>query len=112
MPHAAVNGTNIYYHESGHGLPVVLMHGFPLDHRIWHNQVHDLSARLPGDHAGPARFRTLNRAAAVSPSRRWPRIYISCSRRFTRCRACWADCPWAATLRWRMSGNMPRRFAG
>ncbi len=43
MPHAAVNGTNIYYHESGHGLPVVLLHGFPLDHRIWHNQVHDLS---------------------------------------------------------------------
>jgi 3-oxoadipate enol-lactonase len=43
MPHAAVNGTNIYYNESGRGLPVVLIHGFPLDHRIWHNQVHDLS---------------------------------------------------------------------
>ena len=43
MPHAAVNGTNIHYHESGHGLPVVLLHGFPLDHRVWHKQVHDLS---------------------------------------------------------------------
>jgi 3-oxoadipate enol-lactonase len=43
MPQAAVNGANLYYHESGRGLPVVLIHGFPLDDRIWHNQVHDLS---------------------------------------------------------------------
>ena len=43
MPHATVNGTNLYYHESGHGLPVVLVHGFPLDHHIWHKQVHDLA---------------------------------------------------------------------
>jgi pimeloyl-ACP methyl ester carboxylesterase len=43
MPHAAVNGTNLYYHESGTGLPVVLVHGFPLDHRIWRKQVHDLA---------------------------------------------------------------------
>ena len=43
MPHAAVNGTNLYYHESGRGLPVVLVHGFPLDHHIWHKQVHDLA---------------------------------------------------------------------
>lgn len=43
MPHAAVNGTNLHYHESGHGLPVVLVHGFPLDHHVWRHQVHDLS---------------------------------------------------------------------
>ena len=43
MPTAAVNGTNLYYHESGRGLPVVLVHGFPLDHRIWQKQAHDLA---------------------------------------------------------------------
>src|SRR5579872_985927 len=43
MPHATINGTKLYYHEAGHGLPVVLLHGFPLDHRVWHHQVHDLS---------------------------------------------------------------------
>jgi 3-oxoadipate enol-lactonase len=43
MPHAAVNGTKLFYHESGRGIPVVLLHGFPLDHRVWHNQVHDLA---------------------------------------------------------------------
>jgi 3-oxoadipate enol-lactonase len=43
MPNLNVNGANIFYHESGHGLPVVLLHGFPLDHRVWHAQAHDLS---------------------------------------------------------------------
>jgi 3-oxoadipate enol-lactonase len=44
MPIQSVDGTNLYYHEAGKGLPVVLVHGFPLDHRIWQAQVHDLSA--------------------------------------------------------------------
>ncbi|HEX4054089.1 MAG TPA: alpha/beta fold hydrolase [Tepidisphaeraceae bacterium] len=44
MPTQSVNGTNLSYHEAGHGLPVVLVHGFPLDHRIWHAQTHDLAA--------------------------------------------------------------------
>ena len=44
MPHATVNGAKLYYHESGRGLPVVLLHGFPLDHRIWHKQLHDLAS--------------------------------------------------------------------
>jgi 3-oxoadipate enol-lactonase len=43
MPHALVNGTKLFYHEAGRGLPVVLLHGFPLDHRVWRHQVHDLS---------------------------------------------------------------------
>jgi pimeloyl-ACP methyl ester carboxylesterase len=43
MPHLNVNGANLFYHESGHGSPLVLLHGFPLDHRVWHKQVHDLS---------------------------------------------------------------------
>ncbi len=44
MPVQSVNGTKLSYHEAGHGLPVVLVHGFPLDHRVWHAQIHDLSS--------------------------------------------------------------------
>ena len=43
MPTRTVNGTTLFYQESGRGLPLVLLHGFPLDHRVWHKQVHDLS---------------------------------------------------------------------
>lgn len=43
MPHLNANGANLFYHESGYGLPVVLLHGFPLDHRVWHTQVAELS---------------------------------------------------------------------
>ena len=36
MPARNVNGTSIYYEESGSGAPaVVLLHGFPLDSRVW-----------------------------------------------------------------------------
>ncbi len=44
MPIQSVNGSNLYYHESGKGLPLVLLHGFPLDHRVWQAQVHDLAS--------------------------------------------------------------------
>ena len=43
MPTQFVNGTNLSYNEAGKGLPVLLVHGFPLDHRIWKAQVHDLA---------------------------------------------------------------------
>jgi pimeloyl-ACP methyl ester carboxylesterase len=44
MPHISVNKVNYFYHEAGHGLPVVLLAGFPLNHQIWKNQVHDLAS--------------------------------------------------------------------
>jgi pimeloyl-ACP methyl ester carboxylesterase len=44
MPIQSVNGSNLYYHESGKGVSVVLLHGFPLDHRVWRAQVHDLAS--------------------------------------------------------------------
>jgi pimeloyl-ACP methyl ester carboxylesterase len=43
MPTASIQGSHFYFHESGHGVPLVLVHGFPLDHRVFHKQVHDLS---------------------------------------------------------------------
>lgn len=43
MAKAQANGATIYYTEQGHGLPVILVHGFPLDHRIWKHQVDALS---------------------------------------------------------------------
>jgi pimeloyl-ACP methyl ester carboxylesterase len=43
MPEKSVNGTTLFYEERGAGLPVVLMHGFPLDGRIWSGQLDALS---------------------------------------------------------------------
>lgn len=34
---------NLHYTDQGEGLPVVLLHGFPLDHRIWRDQIAALS---------------------------------------------------------------------
>ncbi len=34
---------NLHFVEHGEGLPVVLLHGFPLDHTIWRDQVDALS---------------------------------------------------------------------
>ena len=44
MPHLSINKVNLFYHEAGHGMPVVLLHGFPLNSQIWKHQVHDLSS--------------------------------------------------------------------
>jgi 3-oxoadipate enol-lactonase len=33
----------LHYIEKGHGLPVVLIHGFPLDSRMWQGQIEDLA---------------------------------------------------------------------
>lgn len=41
---ALVNGINLAYDDSGSGIPVVLLHGFPLDRRMWHPQIMALSA--------------------------------------------------------------------
>jgi pimeloyl-ACP methyl ester carboxylesterase len=43
MPEVNINGQNISYAERGRGLPLVLVHGFPLDNRIWESQVANLS---------------------------------------------------------------------
>jgi pimeloyl-ACP methyl ester carboxylesterase len=36
---AAVNGTRLYYEVAGSGPPLVLIHGFSLDNRMWQEQV-------------------------------------------------------------------------
>lgn len=38
-PHA----TELYYYEQGRGQPVVLVHGWPLSHRMWESQITALS---------------------------------------------------------------------
>jgi 3-oxoadipate enol-lactonase len=37
--HITVNGLKLFYEDAGEGTPLVLLHGFPLDHRMWSNQV-------------------------------------------------------------------------
>lgn len=37
--HAAVNDTQLFYEESGDGEPLILIHGFALDHRQWDDQM-------------------------------------------------------------------------
>ena len=43
MPDVKINGQTISYAEKGRGLPLVLVHGFPLDNRIWESQIANLS---------------------------------------------------------------------
>jgi 3-oxoadipate enol-lactonase len=43
MPNLKVNGASIHYSEHGNGVPVVLLHGYPLDHRVWHHQSRELA---------------------------------------------------------------------
>jgi pimeloyl-ACP methyl ester carboxylesterase len=45
MPRKTVNNVTFHYVERGHGSPLVLVHGFPLDSRIWDAQVEALSDR-------------------------------------------------------------------
>ncbi|MFI6058318.1 alpha/beta fold hydrolase [Streptomyces sp. NPDC051286] len=37
--HAYGDTVNLYYEESGTGRPVVLIHGYPLDSRLWTHQI-------------------------------------------------------------------------
>jgi 3-oxoadipate enol-lactonase len=41
----SVSGFGSYVTERGKGRPVVLLHGFPMDHSIWDHQIETLSAR-------------------------------------------------------------------
>jgi 3-oxoadipate enol-lactonase len=39
-----INGVNLLVEEQGQGNPIILLHGFPLDHQMWRLQVEALSA--------------------------------------------------------------------
>jgi pimeloyl-ACP methyl ester carboxylesterase len=43
MPNKTINGVSICYQDRGRGAPVVLVHGFPLDSRMWEAQIEALS---------------------------------------------------------------------
>ncbi len=43
MPTVNINGHQIHYLEKGQGRPVILVHGFPLDHRVWAGQIDALA---------------------------------------------------------------------
>ena len=36
---SGANPTELYYYEQGQGKPVVLIHGWPLSHRMWESQI-------------------------------------------------------------------------
>ena len=61
MPSRVIENDYWWYEEKGRGLPVVLLHGFPLDRRIWISQLDDLSAAariITPDLAGFGRSRS------------------------------------------------------
>jgi 3-oxoadipate enol-lactonase len=43
---ADLSGTRLHYVMSGEGPPILLLHGFTLDHRIWRRQIEGLSSRF------------------------------------------------------------------
>ena len=43
MPELMLDGASVFYMEQGQGRPVVLVHGFPLDGRMWEGQLAALS---------------------------------------------------------------------
>ncbi len=43
MPQVKIGPHSLHYEERGQGMPVVLVHGFPLDRRIWQAQLEGLS---------------------------------------------------------------------
>jgi pimeloyl-ACP methyl ester carboxylesterase len=45
MPHARVHGVNLFYEETGHGLPLIFVHEFAGDYASWHLQVRFFSRR-------------------------------------------------------------------
>src|SRR5262245_62932806 len=45
MPTKTINGVNVCYQDRGRGAAVVLVHGFPLDSRMWEAQIEALSDR-------------------------------------------------------------------
>ena len=58
MKSLSVNGTELWYVDRGAGLPLLLVHGFPLDHTMWAGQIDALAGgqRVPdgrGYWAGP-----------------------------------------------------------
>lgn len=45
MKSIQIRGTEVWYAEAGSGTPLVLVHGFPVDHSMWHGQIDGLAAR-------------------------------------------------------------------
>lgn len=45
MPTLSIRGVKIAYEESGEGLPIVFIHGFPLSKRMWAPQISALSRK-------------------------------------------------------------------
>ena len=43
MPYARVNGNMLFYREAGEGPLAVFVHGFPLDHSVWLDQLKGLA---------------------------------------------------------------------
>ena len=48
MKSASVNGTELWYVDRGAGVPLLLVHGFPVDHSMWAGQINGLG-RQSGD---------------------------------------------------------------
>lgn len=43
MPYARVNGNMLFYREAGEGPAAIFIHGFPLDHSLWLDQLKGLA---------------------------------------------------------------------
>jgi pimeloyl-ACP methyl ester carboxylesterase len=46
MPRIHLNDIQLYVEDQGHGPPLVLVHGFPLDHTMWRGQIQALAGEF------------------------------------------------------------------
>ena len=63
MKYVMANSLRMAYEETGKGIPIIFVHGFPLNHRLWEPQLselketmHVITPDLPGHGKSEARF--------------------------------------------------------
>ena len=68
-----LNGRSVNYVDQGHGEPLLLVHGFPLDHSMWQRQIDFFQSEyrvicpdLPGFGASEPIYEPMNSSGAVS----------------------------------------------
>ena len=81
MKHFPVNGADLAVVEEGSGPPLLLVHGFPLDHSMWQGQIAALGATCRVIAPDLRGFGQSSVTPGRSPCAKWPTTWRPCSPR-------------------------------